>query len=317
MKIKPMLGGLLAVFSLMGLSGAPAATNALVIAAEQATIKSEGAPQPGGGWNLYSEGIVGDFIRVETSGKYRVTIRAWGSSAGGVWPEMALRLDGDTLSIVTVGSAAHTDYSFVVDLAGGPHELAVAFLNDAMIGKEDRNLYLERFTITPSAGALAPMLAARGELDAMAARRESELVAATAAAIERHRKSDALIRVVDGAGRPVAGAQVAVQQTAHEFLFGCNLFEFKTGDAYRQRFAALFNYATIAFYWRWYEWERGQPKYADTDEVVAWCQTHHIRMKGHPLLWGDEAGVPPWSQGQPAPDLQRQRVQDIMNRYRD
>ena len=29
--------------------------------------------------------------------------------------------------------------------------------------------------------------------------------------------------------------------------------------------------ATVGFYWPWYEWERGQPKYAETDEVVTWC----------------------------------------------
>ena len=38
-------------------------------------------------------------------------------------------------------------------------------------------------------------------------------------------------------------------------------------------------------------------------------------MKGHPLLWGHEAGVPPWSKGQPPPEVQRQRVTEIMRRY--
>jgi len=317
MSTKPLAWYVLAVFSLVGLPSAWGASGDLVLAAEHATIRTEGAPQPGGGWNLYSNGEVGDFIRVGTPGRYHVTIRAWGSPAGGVWPEMALLLDNDPLTNVTVRSANPTDYPFDVDLAAGPHTLTMAFLNDALIGKEDRNLYLERFTIKPPAGAVAPVLAARSELDEIAARRETEIVATTAAAIERIRKSDALIRVVDAAGKPVAGAQVTVTQSAHEFLFGCNIFEFASGTAYRQRFAELFNYATVGFYWRWYEEARGQPKYADTDKVVAWCQEHHIRMKGHPLLWGDEAGVPPWSHGQPAPELQRQRVQDILNRYRD
>ena len=40
-------------------------------------------------------------------------------------------------------------------------------------------------------------------------------------------------------------------------------------------------------------------------------------MKGHPLLWGNRAGVPPWSQGQPSPEIQRQRVRDIMGRYQN
>ena len=61
--------------------------------------------------------------------------------------------------------------------------------------------------------------------------------------------------------------------------------------------------------------QRGRPTYQYTDKVVAWCREHGIRMKGHPLLWGDQAGVPPWSHGQPSPEIQRQRVEDIIGRY--
>jgi len=113
-----------------------------------------------------------------------------------------------------------------------------------------------------------------------------------------------------------------VEQVGHEFLFGCNIYMFDRfrdaakDAAYKQRFAELFNYATVGFYWRWYEHERGKPQYDYTDKVVAWCREHGIRMKGHPLLWADSAGVPPWSKGQPEPELQKARVEAIMGRYR-
>jgi GH35 family endo-1,4-beta-xylanase len=159
------------------------------------------------------------------------------------------------------------------------------------------------------------------ELFAAAEKRENEIVAATQAAIERNRKSDAVIHVVDSTGKSIPQARVTVTQTAHEFLFGCNIYGFdQSGSeandaAYKQRFADMFNYATVGFYWRWYEPQRGKPNYAYTDKVVAWCAERGIRLKGHPLLWGNEAGIPPWSPGQPAPAIQRQRVSDIMNRY--
>ena len=146
-------------------------------------------------------------------------------------------------------------------------------------------------------------------------------MAATAAAIEKHRKADARLRIVDAAGRPLGGAKVSIAQTGHDFLFGCNIFGFDrlpTADrnaAYKRRFAELFNYATLGLYWRWYEPQRGKPIYAYTDQVVAWCRERGIRIKGHPLLWGEQAGVPPWSQGQPAEAIQRQRVEDILHRY--
>ncbi len=77
----------------------------------------------------------------------------------------------------------------------------------------------------------------------------------------------------------------------------------------------MFNYATVGFYWRGYEQQRGKPNYQYTDKVVEWCGQRGIRMKGHPLLWGTESGIPTWSQGQPSPEIQRQRVEDILKRY--
>ena len=252
---------------------------------------------------------------------YTVVVRAWGSPAAGIWPEMALLVDGLEVKFVAVNRGSSADDSFGVDLQEGPHELAAAFLNDARIGPEDRNLYLERITIIAPPGSPAPVALVgeedprrRGTAGASRPRRHRP-------AIDRNRKSDAVVRVVDAAGQPVAGARVAVAQTGHEFLFGCNIFGFDKSRsatenaAYKRRFADLFNYATVGFYWRWYETERGRPHYADTDKVVAWCLEHGIRMKGHPLLWGDEAGIPFWSSGQPDPSTQQERVRAIMSRY--
>ena len=44
------------------------------------------------------------------------------------------------------------------------------------------------------------------------------------ARIEKYRKGDLTIRVVDASGRPVKNALVSIKQTRHAFLFGCNVF---------------------------------------------------------------------------------------------
>ncbi len=295
-------------------------SDALVIPAEQAGIKTVGG-RVEGGWNLWSDGRVGQRLKILRTGQYTVVVRAWGSPAAGTWPEMALLVDGLEVKFVAVNRGSSANYSFRVDLQEGSHELAAAFLNDAKIGSEDRNLYLERITIMAPSGSPAPVALVGEEDPRNAAGREQAVLDATTQSIDRNRKSDAVIRVVDAASQPVAGARVAVDQTGHEFLFGCNIFGFdKSRSAtenavYKRQFAELFNYATIGFYWRWYETERGRPHYADTDKVVAWCLDQGIRMKGHPLLWGDEAGIPFWSSGQPDPSTQQERVRAIMNRY--
>lgn len=302
-------------------TGAVPLAGEVTIRPEKAAIRTEGGPARGGGWNLWSNGRVGQAVRVTEGGTYRVVVRAGGSPAAGVWPEMALVIDGRAAKTVTVSQAEHKDYSFEVDLAPGVHEIGAAFLNDALVSGEDRNLYLDRITIVSPQGAPDPTLPDAKELAKAAEARERQVVATTEAGIEKHRKADAKVRVVDAEGRPVAGAKIRVEQTAHDFLFGGNIYMFDRyrseaqNAAYKRRFQELFNYATVGFYWRWYERERGKPDYAYTDKVVAWCLEHGIRMKGHPLLWGDEAGLPVWSRGQPAVDVQRQRVEEIMRRY--
>ncbi len=141
--------------------------------------------------------------------------------------------------------------------------------------------------------------------------------------IERNRKSDVTFVIRKPDGSVLANAQVALTQKRHAFLFGCNLFRWgripdpKREELYRQRFADIFNYATLGFYWRGYEWERGKPNYDYTDRVVAWCQEHGIVCKGHPLVWDHPASSPEW-----LPDdfaeierLSTQRVRDIVRRF--
>ncbi len=120
---------------------------------------------------------------------------------------------------------------------------------------------------------------------------DDELWAGAEARIEKHRKADATITVVDTAGRPVPGAKVIVEQTRHAFLFGCNIFKWgklpdeKTEAAYRKHYADLLNFATLPFYWPMYEGEQGKPNHEYTGQLARWCKERGIATKGHPLAW--------------------------------
>jgi len=294
----------------------------LVIEAETAAVRTEGGSIGSGIWNLYSSGRVGENLEVAKAGEYEVIVRAYGEAAGGVWPQMAIMVDGQTQSEQTVDSDKPADYRFTVTLRAGAFEVAAAFLNDAVIDDEDRNLYLDRITIIPPEDVAAPKITTREAVWAMCDKREEAVLAATVESIEKNRKENAVVVVTDSSGKPLPDVAVSIELVRHEFLFGCNLFEFDryaTDDEnriYKRRFEELFNAATLPFYWRPYEWRKGKPDYDKTDELVAWCKERGIRMKGHPLLWGHEAGIPPWSDGQPSPELQRCRVEEIMRRYR-
>ena len=150
---------------------------------------------------------------------------------------------------------------------------------------------------------------------------DEELFAGAEARIEQYRKADATVTVVDGAGNPVPGAAIRVEQTRHAFLFGANIFSWgklpdkEREQAYRQRFAELLNYATLPFYWSMYEPHRDHPLHSHTVEVARWCKLQGILMKGHPLAWNH--ADPSWLPADPAEShrLQMTRIDDCVNRF--
>jgi len=152
---------------------------------------------------------------------------------------------------------------------------------------------------------------------------ESEILSQADARIQKYRTGDAQLRLVTPGGKALKkGRLVTIEQTRHSFLFGCNIFmlaKCKTAaenDAYGKEFSDLLNYATVPFYWWEYEREAGDPNYAGTERVAAWCATHHVTMKGHPLAWNYVD--PSWLPSDPAEvmRLQMQRITDIVGRFR-
>jgi len=150
---------------------------------------------------------------------------------------------------------------------------------------------------------------------------EAEILAGADDRIERHRKADAVVRVVDQGGRPVADVRVEVQQTSHEFLFGCNAFAVLGYDdsekeaIYEREFNALLNHATLGFYWGSYERARGKPDRDRLERQARWCRENRIAVKGHPLVW--DQGYPDWGPSDPdeTRDRLRARVSEIVAHF--
>lgn len=152
---------------------------------------------------------------------------------------------------------------------------------------------------------------------------DEALLAGAKERIAKIRRREVVLLVRRPDGKPAAGAQISLRQRRHRFLFGCNLFRWgriphpEREEAYRQRFAALLNYATLGFYWASYEREQGKPAYDYTDAVVAWCQEQGIVAKGHPLVWDHMAGSPAWlpQDTREIEALSKARVRDIVSRF--
>ncbi len=141
--------------------------------------------------------------------------------------------------------------------------------------------------------------------------------------IRRHRMSELRIHVIGQDQQPLSGIGVSVGQLRHRFLWGANLFGWARSGGpdleadYRSRFASLFNFATLGFYWHYYEPEQGHPQYAWTEGTIDWCQANSITCKGHPLVWAnieDPGWLPEDAEGIRAASLGR--VREIVDRFR-
>lgn len=125
--------------------------------------------------------------------------------------------------------------------------------------------------------------------------------------IDLNRKAEALLRFK----KEMIGREVRIEQVSHDFLFGGNIFLFgdlKTPEKnkkYEDTFGALFNAATVPFYWKPLEPEEGKIRFAagssyeyrrpPSDPVVAFCESKGISMNGHAIIYGSRAwGHPTW-----------------------
>ena len=102
------------------------------------------------------------------------------------------------------------------------------------------------------------------------------------------------LRIVDEHGAALAGETVRVEQTGHDFGFGCSAFELRPQepDEHTRLWLDLFNMATLPFYWRWFEPTPGAPDTERLRHLAQGLVERGVRIKGHPLLWHTLA--PPW-----------------------
>jgi len=116
--------------------------------------------------------------------------------------------------------------------------------------------------------------------------------------IKKTRTTDATITILKADHTPLANQEVTIEQTNHKFLFGTAAFDLVplasgkyAGEAKEQaegraeKVNALFNAATLPFYWAGFEPQRGTPITEKVKNAARWCLDHNMVTKGHPLCW--------------------------------
>ncbi len=102
-------------------------------------------------WNLWTDGQIAQGFEADHSGTYEIKVDARGQVHDGEAPRMSVLIDGHKQARrdVWVQDSWHT-YTVETHIEQGWHKLQLRFLNDAYDDRGDRNLLLDRVTVTPA-----------------------------------------------------------------------------------------------------------------------------------------------------------------------
>ncbi len=136
----------------------------------------------------------------------------------------------------------------------------------------------------------------QGQSPDAAWRREAE------ARIERLRKGDIAIEVVDSAGRPLPAARVSVEMTRHHFEFGTAapfsllMSEGENGPRFRETLFSIFNAVGPENDLKWPFWAGDRDTHGQHRErtlaALRWLKEREIPVRGHVLVWASSKRLP-------------------------
>ena len=137
--------------------------------------------------------------------------------------------------------------------------------------------------------------------------------------IEQARKGNARLIFVNEKGDPLDHVQYDINQTCHDFSFGCTAFPLGGFDSdeknarFEEAFAHLFNMTVCPFFWDTLEPVKGHPRYAADspgiprrpapDLVCDFAEKYGMTVKGHALVYCGHA--PSWAED----DIPRYKAQ--------
>ncbi|MEN6372619.1 MAG: carbohydrate-binding domain-containing protein [Armatimonadota bacterium] len=89
-------------------------------------------------------------VKVDKPGNYAITVTANGTMCEGVGAFIDLSIDNKVIHTFTVSSTDYQTYSYTCRLNKGTHNVSLAFTNDKVIGREDRNAFISSVKIAPT-----------------------------------------------------------------------------------------------------------------------------------------------------------------------
>jgi len=219
------------------------------------------------GWYTNQSGYVKQYIKVLADGVYQVSFRAEGVALDGVYPLISVSVDGLGVEIANVNSSEPGLYTVTLNLAEGIHSVGLDFVN-ATAKQTDpsgaseylwRSVTIGDISIDNTvAGAMPVILCEDSEWEEYESAKEEEVLAEAEENIVAS-KTDATVTIVDESGNVIEGAQVTIEETESDFVFGTNYMWIEKFDTFEENLeynlalideiAAISNQATVPLFW--------------------------------------------------------------------
>lgn len=141
--------------------------------------------------------------------------------------------------------------------------------------------------------------------------------------IEKIRKRDLRLQILDADQQPVAGATVRVRQLRNHFAFGTAInVNLITNPTYAAFFKDHFQWAVLEGESKWAnnEPEPGYITYNKADYLINFCAAHGIPVRGHYLFWDVQRYIPKWTIDMSEEDLRAAvdaRIESAVNHYKE
>ena len=124
--------------------------------------------------------------------------------------------------------------------------------------------------------------------------------AAALARIEKIRKGDLTVKVVDARGRPISNANVKVEMTRHAFKWGTAIDADRINDTltpdnarYRAELKRLYNTVVFGNDLKWHGGAQTDDAGArEAERALPWIEKQGFAVRGHNLVWGAWSYLP-------------------------
>jgi len=137
--------------------------------------------------------------------------------------------------------------------------------------------------------------------------------------IEANRKSDAELQIVTVDGQPLPGANISVELTRHEFLFGhCDLAT-ERDPKRRKLLINLFNYTCPGNDTKWRAFAKSPEEndFSKVDAMLKFCREHDIVLEWHFLSGYHPAWLETVTPDNEKARFQMENARNVLQRYHD